>query len=388
MRYAGRFFDGNEMHEKAEIEVNESSGEIEFLEDGKNSDQKYENLTFMPGLIDVHMHFFGTPQYSLLDWVTTSDVLLTIRSVQDAEKLLNAGFTTVRTLGDKVSLDMSKAEKMGILRSPRIVSAGYSLAETGGNDDPKMFPPDIAHRLSYSYYCDGPWECRKAVRMNIRNGAEAIKVYASRSFVGGGLIKNEFTVEELSAISDEAHRGHIRATAHAYGESAIDNAIEGGIDSIEHGLGLSESHIERMIKKGVYYIPTLSVYKRMRDDVNPYRDRMIRRHLEEEVQLAHESGLKIACGTDYVGSGDEPHGMNYHEPLYLSEVIGPLEALKSATSISAECLGRSDIGMLAKGRKADMIAVKGDPSKDINLLRPENIVLVVKGGKVEKNIIS
>lgn len=387
MRYSGRIFDGQDLHEKAEIEVNESNGEIAYLEDTKNVDKKFEGLTFLPGMIDVHMHFFGAPGYSLMDWVLTSEVILTIRSTKDAGKLLDAGFTTVRTLGDKVSLGMSKAEKMGILRSPRIISAGFSLAETGGNDDPKMFTPDVAKDLSYSYYCDSPWECRKAVRMNLRNGAEVTKAYASRSFVGGGLIKEEFTVEELSAIADESHRGHIKATAHAYGEPAISNTIDGNFDSIEHGLGLNEEHAERMIKQGMFYVPTMAVYKRKREDVNHYRDAMIKKHVEAEIQLAARSGVKIAAGTDYVGTDNEPHGQNYLEPLYLAEVLGPLEALRSVTSVSADCIGRPDLGRLTKGKKADFIAVKGDPTKDASLLKPENVLFVVKDGKVEKNIV-
>ena len=388
MRYSGRIFDGEHFHEKAEMEVNESTGEIEYLEETKNSDKNYDGLTFLPGLIDVHTHFFGTPTRSLMDWVLTSDVLLTLRSYQDSQKLLNGGFTTIRTLGDKVSLDMGKAEKIGMIRSPRIISAGFSLAETGGDDDPKMFTPEVARQLSYSYYCDGPWECRKAVRMNLRKGAEVIKAYASRSFVGGGLIKEEFTVEELSAIADEAHRAHIKATAHAYGKDAITNTIDANFDSVEHGLELTEDHVNKMVHKGMFYVPTMSVYKVKRADVNHYRDAMIKTHLEKDIQLAYSSGVKIAAGTDYVGSDDEPHGQNYLEAVYISEVVGPLDALKSITSVAADCVGRSDIGRLMKGKKADFIAVRGDPMQDVSLLRPENVVLVVKNGKVEKNTLN
>ncbi len=385
MKYIGRFFDGKELHENAEIEINDSTGTIEYFEDTKNSDPRYQDITFLPGLIDVHIHFFGTARNSLLDWVTTSDVLLTIRSINDANNLLLSGFTTVRTLGDKVSLDMSKAEKLGMIKSPRIISAGYSLAITGGNDDPKFFSQEIAKNVSYSYYCDGPWECKKAVRMNLRNGAEVIKAYASTSFVGGGSIRDELTVEELKAIADESHKALVRAAAHAYGASAIENTIEAGFDTVEHGLGLTEDLADLMAKKGIFYVPTLSAYKIHREDTNPIRDAMIKQHFEKEVKLAQESDVKIATGTDFVGSDLEPHGKNYLEILYLSEIIGSEEALKSATSIAAECLGRNDIGVLEKGRKADIIAVKGNPLKDVSLLRPDNIVLVLKNGKVEKD---
>ncbi len=385
MQYRGRFFDGNKLHENAEIGINDSTGVIEYLEDSKNSDPRYKDVTFIPGLIDVHMHFFGTAHHSLLEWVTTSDVLLTIRSINDANNLLYAGFTTVRTLGDKVSLDMSKAEKLHMIKSPRIISAGYSLAITGGNDDPKMFGQDIASKLSYSYYCDGPWECRKAVRMNLRNGAEVTKAYASTSFVGGGSIRDELSIEELKAIVDESHRAKIKATAHAYGSSAIWNTIEAGLDSIDHGLGLTEDQAESIAKKGIYYVPTLSAYKAPKEDTNAVRDAMIKHHLEKEVKLAQESGVKIACGTDFVGCDSEPLGSNYLEIEYLSEIIGIENALKSATSIAAQCLGRDDIGVLEKGRKADMIAVRGDPLKNVSLLKPQNVALVLKEGKTQKD---
>jgi len=394
MIFKGRVFDGLELFEFAEIEIDEVSGNIQYFEETRKTSPRQRgkipriaDVTFLPGLIDTHIHFFGTENHSLMDWVLTSDVMLTIKSVKDAESLLNSGFTTVRTMGDKVSLDMSKAEKNNMLYGPRIISSGYSISETGGNDDPKFLPVERAKEVSYSYYCDGPWECRKAVRMNLRNGAEAIKAYSSRSFVGGGKIKDELTTEELSAVTQEAHRAHMKAASHAYGDSAIQNSIESKFDSIEHGLGLTEDLAERMKKMNIFYVPTLAAYKRMRNDVNEYRDQIIRKHIEKEVKIASDTGVKIATGTDYVGTLDEPHGHNYIEITYLSEVIGNKMALRAATSSAAECLGMENIGRIKKNFLANMIAVKGNPLRDVNALKPENILLVVKGGKVMKNLL-
>ena len=394
MIYKGRVFDGLEYHEMSELSFNPETGKIDYLEDLKksppkkqNKDTKFADLTFLPGLIDTHIHFFGTESSSLIDWVLTSDVMLTIRSVNDAQKLLQSGFTTVRALGDKVSLDMSKAEKAGILIGPRIISAGFSLAETGGNDDPKFLSVENSRAFSYSYYCDGPWECRRAVRTNLRNGAEVIKVYSSRSFVGGGRIKDEFTVEELSAIADEAHRAFVKAASHAYGASAIKNSIDSGFDSIEHGLGLTEELAETMKKKNIFYVPTLSTYKKVRETVNTYRDQMIKNHIEREVKIAFDSKVKIAAGTDCIGSSKDPHGENYHEIVYLSKVIGNKEALIAATSRAAECLGLDNVGQIKKDYLADIIAVKGNPLNNTEALNPENIVLVIKRGRVFKNLI-
>jgi imidazolonepropionase-like amidohydrolase len=394
MIYKGRVFDGIEYHEMSELSFSPETGKIEYLEDLKKSssknekkDSKFTDITFLPGLIDTHIHFCGTESSSLVDWILTPDVMLTIKSVNDAQKLLQSGFTTVRTLGDKVSLEMSKAEKSGILGGPRIISAGFSLAETGGNDDPKFLSVENSKVLSYSYYCDGPWECRKAARMNLRNGAEVIKVYSSRSFVGGGRIKDEFTVEELSAISDEAHRAFVKAASHAYGESAIKSSIDAGFDSIEHGLGLTEELAEIMKKKNIFYVPTLSAYKNFRENANSYKAQMIKNHIERDVKIAFNSKVKIASGSDYVGSSNEPHGENYHEIVYLSEIIGNKEALIAATSRAAECVGLNNVGQLKKDFLADIIAVKGNPLDNSSALKPENIILVIKRGKILKNLL-
>ncbi|HLH85746.1 MAG TPA: amidohydrolase family protein [Thermoplasmataceae archaeon] len=394
MLLQGRIFDGESFIENGEVQIDENSENIEFVNERRSKISRVEDkklsdeITIMPALIDAHIHFFGTKNYSLLDWVLTPDVMLTINSVNDARKLIDSGFTTVRALGDKVSLDMSKAEKLGLLIGPRIISAGYSLACTGGNDDPKSLPLEIAKKVSYSYYCDGPWECRKAVRTNLRNGAEVIKAYASTSFVGGGIIRPELTEEELAAIAEESHHAKIKAAVHAYGSEALNNSIEAGFDSIEHGLGLTEDIAEEIKKRGIFYVPTLAVYKRKREDKNSVRDEMIRRHIEKEMEIAGRVRLKIAAGTDYVGSLNEPHGQNYLEVKFLSETLGNIEALKSATSRAADCLGLSRIGTIAPGKEADLILVRGDPGRSISALSPDNILMVIKRGRVVKNILS
>ncbi|WP_171823589.1 amidohydrolase family protein [Thermogymnomonas acidicola] len=381
------------MLERAEVSVNEASGEIEYVDETRQGTNQVNgkaidrDITVLPGLIDTHIHFFGTASHDLADWVLEPVEVLVVNSVNDARHLIRAGFTTVRTLGDKVSLGLSRAEKVGSLYGPpRIVSAGFSIAETGGgDDDPKFLPYEVAKALSYSYYCDGPWECRKAVRLNIRNGgAEAIKAYASRSFVGGGQIKPELTVEELSAIAEEAHRAHLKAAAHAYGEEAIRNTVDAGFDSVEHGLGLTEDLAEEIRKRGgMFYTPTLSAYMRERRDRVPYRDEMIERHISREMEIATGGvGLRIACGTDYVGTRTEPHGMNYREVLYLQRYLGPVGALRAATSTAADCIGRPDLGRLARGKRGDIVVVSGDPpTKDASNLEPDRILFVAKSGK-------
>ena len=394
MVFRGRTFDGKRLIENAEFEVNKETGLIEYIEETRNStlilngkEMRDRDVTFLPGLIDTHIHFFGTGNHSLNDWVLTDTVIVTIRSVEDAKNLLNAGYTTVRTLGDKVSIAMSNAERMNILFGPRIVSAGYSIAETGGNDDPRTFDLEFAKKVSYSYYCDSPWECRRAVRRNIREGAETIKAYSSTSFAGGGKIRDQLTPDELDAIAKEAHKALLTAASHAYGESAINNSVMAGFDSIEHGIGLNEDLSEAIKKRGTFFVPTMSTYARNRNGGNAARDEIIKKHLEKEVKLATDVGVKIAAGTDFVGSTDDPHGMNYKEIAYISSVTGPERALQAGTSVAAECIGLKNLGLISKDHIADVIAVKGNPMTNMEALNPDNILLVMKGGTVVKNLL-
>ena len=390
----GRTFDGTRLMENAEFKVSDETGLIEYLEESRNSAEvangkeiQNKEVTFLPGLIDTHIHFFGTGNHSLNDWVLTDKVIVTIRSVEDSRNLLNAGYTTVRTMGDKVSIAMSKAERMNLLFGPRIMSAGFSLAETGGNDDPRNFELDFAQKISYSYYCDSPWECRRAVRMNLRDGAESIKAYSSTSFAGGGKVKNQLTLEELSAIADESHKGLVTAASHAYGESAINNSVLAGFNSIEHGLGLTERLAEEMKKRGTFYVPTMSTYVGSENSGNATRNEMIKKHLDKEVKLAMDTGVKIAAGTDFVGSSDDPHGMNYKEISFISSVTGPEIALRSGTSMAADCIGLGNVGRISRDHIADIIAVKGNPMTNIESLNPKNVVFVMKGGRVVKDLL-
>lgn len=394
MIFRGRTFDGTRLMENAEFKVSDETGLIEYLEESRNSAEvangkeiQNKEVTFLPGLIDTHIHFFGTGNHSLNDWVLTDKVIVTIRSVEDSRNLLNAGYTTVRTMGDKVSIAMSKAERMNLLFGPRIMSAGFSLAETGGNDDPRNFELDFAQKISYSYYCDSPWECRRAVRMNLRDGAESIKAYSSTSFAGGGKVKNQLTLEELSAIADESHKGLVTAASHAYGESAINNSVLAGFNSIEHGLGLTERLAEEMKKRGTFYVPTMSTYVGSENSGNATRNEMIKKHLDKEVKLAMDTGVKIAAGTDFVGSSDDPHGMNYKEISFISSVTGPEIALRSGTSMAADCIGLGNVGRISRDHIADIIAVKGNPMTNIESLNPKNVVLVMKGGRVVKDLL-
>ena len=257
----GKVFDGERVIEKGTviIEGNKISRVIEGIEE--KGDKVIKADFIMPGLIDAHIHFFGVEEDNLLSWNIVNEIDVAIRSTRDMERLLRAGFTTVRDLGSKVAVRLDKLQRKGEIIGPTVIASGYSLAITGGNDDPKDLPIDIAQKLSYSFYCDSPYECRKAVRMAIRQGASVIKVYSSGAFSQGGKIMPGFSLDELKAIVEEAHRFGLKVASHAYGKEAIMTSITAGVDTIEHGLGLDEETAQLIKEKQICYIPTLATYE-------------------------------------------------------------------------------------------------------------------------------
>jgi len=381
----GSLFNGVELRADYVVVTDASSGEItnvgrigEVDEPKEAQVINVEDGTILPGLIDAHLHFFGTPKHGLMDWTIVPETLVALRSVADMERLIRAGFTAVRDLGSKAGTYLSQVQREGLILGPRIISAAKSLGQTGGDDDPTLLPLHIAQQLSYSYYCDGPWDCRKAVRKVIRDGAEVVKVYASGSFAQGGLVRRQFTVEELKAIIDEAHAVGLRVAAHAYGDQAMENVVEAGVDSIEHGIGLTHETAKKIKEKGIFYVPTISIYL----SPNPNRSKesaaLVRRHCTEDMKIAKEYGLKTVSGSDYTGDTLR-HGDNYREIAGLASTIGNKEALTAATATAAECLGINS-GRIEKGYNADIVVVKGNPLDDIEALSPKNITHVIQKG--------
>ncbi|ARM75365.1 metal-dependent hydrolase family protein [Acidianus manzaensis] len=380
----GKIFDGEKIIDRGTVLVEDNS--ISRIEEGieKREENVIEGDFIMPGLIDAHLHFFGVEEDNLLAWNVVDEIDVAIRSTRDMERLLRSGFTTVRDLGSKVAVRLDKLQRNGEIIGPTVIASGYSLAITGGNDDPKDLPIDIAQRLSYSFYCDSPYECRKAVRMAIRQGARVIKVYSSGAFSQGGKIMPGFALDELKAIVEESHRFGLKVASHAYGKEAIMNSILAGVDTIEHGLGLDEETAELIKEKGICYIPTLATYEipfEVSPEVKPYREELVRKHFSDDMKIAVNYGLKIATGTDYVGSKKRSHGQNYREAVLLSKYMSNLEVLKASTANSAECIDVK-AGYLKEGYKADIVVIKGDPSKNIEDLSPNHIMYVIKDGKI------
>ena len=391
--FKGRIFDGKRIIEEGWVAIG-NDGTITEVGEGKFPHSGHDiiegkDLTILPGLIDAHMHFFGCRYEDIAEWNLISGELASVRSVTDMRNLIMAGFTTVRDLGSKTAVHLAQAEIEGDIKGPNVIASGHSLAQTGGNDDLKFLPLDMAKALSYSYYCDGPWECVSAVRKVIREGATVIKVYASGGFAAGNRPLPNLTVEELKAIVEEGHRSGVKVTAHAYGEEALNNVIDAGIDSIEHGIGLTEDIAERIRKTGIYYIPTMSVYMAEKDnhgrlDLLPRirgksrvnRSEIINRHVTKEIEIARDAGLKIVMGTDFVGAENSRHGDNAIEIERLSKYLGQEKALNSSTSLAADCVGLDNAGRIKKGHSADLVVVKGNPFKDIGKIRKNAVKYV------------
>jgi imidazolonepropionase-like amidohydrolase len=384
----GPVFTGADLIENGCVVVDQSNGMI--TDAGRKGDVnepkdakiiEAHDSTILPGLIDAHMHFFGSKKYDIVEWLTVPETLVALRSVADARNLLMAGFTAVRDLGSKAAPYLRSAVEEGAFEGPRIVQAAKSLAQTGGNDDVPMLPIEIAEKLSYSYYCDGPWECRKAVRKVIRDGGELVKVYASGSMSQGTKIRRQFTLEELKAIVDEAGAVGMKVASHAYGETALTNSITAGVHSIEHGIGLTPEIAKEMQRRGVFYVPTLSAFligKTKTDE----QAKLVKRHLTEDIELAKQAGVKIVSGSDFVGCDTEPHGENYREIVSLAKYIGNKEALIAATSRAAECLGLEKFGWVKAGFEANLVIVKGNPIDDPNNLAPSHIQHVIRKGRL------
>ncbi len=387
MELIGHVFDGTQiLQNPMRIIIDESTGIIKSLETLDHSENKAE-LFLMPGMIDAHVHFFGSEHFDFKEWSETPALRAALKSVNDLSNLVNAGFLAVRDMGSKCAVELSRGVEKGYLNGPDIIPCNHSLSATGGDDDQKDFPLEMSKALSYSTFCDGPWECRKAVREQVREGAKVIKVYAQDNILGNPSLRPFLTEEEIEAVVKEAHGMGIKVAAHAYGSDGIMNAINGGADSIEHGFGLTEEICEIMAKKGTYYIPTLTVHI-INEKYNTGKwKEVLENHLNKDIPMAQSYGLNVVCGTDFVGCDTEPHGQNYKELVNMHKYgLDKFQTLVSTTSMAAQCLGLEKTGKISAGFKANIIGFKKMPDDELSLLSPENVCFVMKNGKVIKNI--
>jgi imidazolonepropionase-like amidohydrolase len=353
--------------------------------------------TLLPGLIDSHTHIFlqgedpaqGGYDANILN---APLALRAARATVSARRALEQGFTTLRDVETEGAgygdVGIKQAINQGYIPGPRLFVSTRAISTTGGYPlegyAPELDMPKGAQIV------DGPVEARKAAREQLDHGADWIKVYMThRSWVGknGELVSQPtLTVEELHAVVDETHGWGKKVACHVYGGIGLRRALDGGCDSIEHGLDLDDAAISQMLKQGTWYVPTISVYYTdwaAADTPAGQRDRLRASVHEQSFKKALRAGVKIAFGTDMGGiPWSEPIAQEFSRMTDLG--MQPMDAIQSATSRAAAMLEMEDkIGVVAPGAFADIVAVNGDPLRDIKVL--ENVQFVMKDGKVFKS---
>ncbi len=356
------------------------------------------DATLVPGFIDAHTHIVGRvlgdpagDDAPVRDYGSFGAIL----SVANANKTLMAGFTTIRNVGASNFDDMAlrKAINEGFVVGPRMQNAGHALGITGGHCDENGFKPGLVDGDVRTGIADGPDQVRAAVRYQAKYGADVIKTCATGGVLseGDAVGVPQYTYEELKAMVDEATKLERKVAAHAHGAEGIKIAVRAGVASIEHGSFLDEEGAKLMVQHGTYLVPTLSAGEAVEKAAKSGALKGLRAEkalaaataIRNGVKIAVRNGVPIALGTD---AGVGAHGTNGHEFTLLVEWAGmtPLQAITAGTSSGAKLLGWDKrIGSLAAGKLADIVAVPGDPMRDIHVM--ERPVFVMKNGVVYKN---
>ena len=349
------------------------------------------DATVLPGLADVHTHLTMMTNFDPYYELTMTPGKEAINGVVNAKTTLEAGFTTVRNVGANSFTDVALRDAIntGEVPGPHMQVSGPALGITGGHMDENLLPWEF-HQVGQGV-ADGIPAVQHMVRENIKYGADLIKIGAS----GGVLSKgddpqaSQYTLEEMQAIVADAHRLGRKVAAHAHGAQAIIFATQAGVDSIEHGSYINDEGTRLMKQHGTYLVPTSYLYDYYKDHGDLpvfYKQKMLDTTAVARAnhKRAIAAGVKVALGTD---SAVYPHGLNAHElEVYVRDYgMSPLAAIQSATLNAADLMGWSDrMGDLAPGKWADVIAVQGDPLKDVTLL--QHVQFVMKSGKVYKSM--
>lgn len=347
------------------------------------------DVTILPGLIDMHVHLTGDPTLSGYQGLEYTDNFWTVVGVANAKKTVHAGFTTVRNVGSANYDDVALKQGIdrGYVEGPRIVPATYAIGAIGGHCDATEFPPSVT--VPSPQIATGPVAFRALVRTLRKNGAEVIKV----CMTGGVLSKTDsvgaqqLSYDEIKAIVDEAHMLGLRVAVHAHGTDGINDALRAGVDTIEHASLADEESFKLAKAHGAWF--DMDIYN---DDYilaegaknglfaeSLAKEKMIGRKQRETFRAAHAAGVKMLFGTD---AGVYPHGDNARQFAKMVEWgMTPVEAIRASTSDAAVALNRADdVGQITPGHYGDIVAVAGDPTKDVRLL--EHPVWVLKGGQV------
>ena len=349
--------------------------------------------TILPGFIDMHVHLDSNPRYGGYTNLQFTDAFWAVQGVANARAMLDAGFTTVRNVGSDNYSDVAykQAIEEGLMIGPRIVPAAHSLGATGGHCDSTYLPPSF--KATSPAVADGPQALRTRVREQRKYGAEVIKVCAT----GGVFSRNtepgqqQLSEEELRAIADEAHQWGLKVAAHAHGAAGIKAAIRAGIDTIEHASLIDDEGIRLAVQRKQPVWLSMDIFntdytqsegkKNGVLEANLKKDRDISLIQRQNFRRAHRAGAKMVFGSD---AGVMPHGTAGGQfATMVRWGMTPMDAIRAATRNAAQALGREkDVGAIAVGRYADIVAVDGDPLADIAELAAVDVV--IKGGVVTR----
>jgi imidazolonepropionase-like amidohydrolase len=348
-------------------------------------------VTLLPGLIDMHVHLTSSPLYGGYNGLQFTDSFWPIIGAKHAKDTLEAGFTTVRNVGSDHYDDVGlrQAIEAGYVEGPRIVTATYAIGSTGGHCDSTYFPPSMKQKGDA--VIDTPDEGRQMVRQLHKYGAQVIKICATGGVFSHGDTPGaqQLTLEEITAIVDEAHRTGMKVAAHAHGASGIKAAIQGGVDTIEHASLVDDEGIKLAIQKGAWF--GMDIYntdytqaegkKNGVLEENLQKDRDIGEIQRQNFRKALKAGVKMIFSTD---AGVYPHGTNARQfAVMVRYGATPLQAIQTATVNAAQALGQAgDVGQATAGHWGDLVGVSGDPLADVTVL--EHPVFVMKGGEVVK----
>lgn len=352
-------------------------------------------MSLLPGLIDAHVHLLGQRTMDNSQMTFVGEGLRAARATADLGRLLAAGITTVRDCGSYTALALKQAVAEGSVPGPRVVACGRFIERTGGADDAPSMPVAWAQEGGpwAPRLADGPDEIRKAVREQLRAGADWIKTCTTGAVTTQESSRPdllEWSDEEITTLVEEAHRLGARVAVHAHVNAGIRQALNADADTIEHGTYLDDETARMMADQGKYLVPTLFVLhelvERGADFGTPAwvlaKAREVKIARQASLEAAFRHGVPIAMGTDIGGQDLLPHGRNAAElALLVAAGMNPSDAIVAATSGAAHCIGLEDkIGSIAPGKLADLIAVPGDPLRDVTIL--QDVPWVMQSGRV------
>ena len=344
--------------------------------------------TVLPGLIDLHTHLSGDPSGEFWRAATTPPDWRVLGAAKNARVTANAGFTTVRDLGsrtDQVTQMLRRATAEGMLPGPRIVTSARTIAIVGGHGDTNGFRREVNDALGTSFACTGATECAEKVRLASKYGADLIKITATGGVLSqqGRGLEAHFTFDEMKTIVDTAHSLGLKTAAHAHGARGIELAARAGVQTIEHGTYIDEQAAKVMRENGTILVPTLMAFQGIKENLGKGfytpvvedKIRAVSAYAETIVERARKWGVTMAFGTD---AGVFPHGDNAGElALMRKGGMSDAQVLASATTGAAKVLGmENEIGRIAPGFSADMVAVDGNPLDDVSVLEDTGWVMV------------